>query len=362
MKRIIQIIPYRRLIPDGVGDYGSMIATEWKAQNGTETVFLAATPKDFEGECPDGHETHYLEMKTPDTLVAKLESLITSGGDVSILLHVSAYGYQKRGLPYWLLRGIGMFRKKYSSITILSVFHELTVTPDLPFKRSFWLARLQKPVVKGFLGLSDVVITPCEDYAEDLCELDKEDKKSVTALPVFSTVGDGVNLSREHKAVKLALFGGRWYRHNIFSTYYDSLLDTAERLGVSEIVDIGMKDARFPEKVGSIPVRSTGMLPADEVSRELSQCDYGVLSYTPLYIGKCTVFACFAAHSLGVICFDQGVEIREGLTNGEHLIISTGRLTNAQIHSLKASGTSLHNWYKHHSLQAQIPVFESLIV
>ena len=361
MKRIIQIIPYRRLIPDGVGDYGSMIATEWKAQNGTETAFLATSPKDFEGECSDGHETHYLKAKSSEALIAGLEALINVSGEVCIILHMSAYGYQKRAVPFWLLKGISNFRQLHPEVFLLSIFHEISAHSWRPWRSSFYLSGLQKKIAKEILRLSDSVVTPCQSYARELAGFERRPETQIRALPVFSTVGTTPNIAQSETLSRLALFGGRAQRHKIFTEYLPALKHLCSEMRVEEIVNIGSKDERFPFVIGGIPVRQMGRLSADDVSQELSRCRYGVITYDATRLGKSTVMACMAAHGLNIVCFDKAIQASEGLENGQHIVITESELSEVQLASLGQAHKAMEHWYNPHCLPAQIPVFEAIL-
>lgn len=363
MVPIIQIIPFRRLVPDGVGDYGRLLATEWAGQRNVKTIFVATTPKDFEGECEDGHQTIYLKRSQVDELLAELRPLLKQYevAPPRVILHMSAYGFQKRGVPFWLLKAVKMFRAQYPTIKVLSVFHEIYATSNKPWTSSFYLSGLQKHIAKQIFKLSDCVITPCEKYAMQLKRYFPSSADKVKALPVFSTVGELSDLIVVEKTERLVLFGGRDQRNEIFTKYSSVLSSLVEKLNLVEIVDIGANDPGLPDHINGVTIRHTGRLSAEDVSREFSASRYGVVSYDPMRLGKSTVLASMAAHNVNIICLAKTPSTSEGLVNGRHLIVTNKALNQDQLLTLPHLHSAMTEWYQQHQLSAQIPIFEDLM-
>ncbi len=363
MTKIIQIIPYRRIIPDGVGDYGGHIATQWKAYNGTETLFIAVNAKDFDGVCADGHKTVYLADRTAACLTEALRSTWTTGD--KIILHMSAFGYHNRALPFWLLSSLKKFQSEQAESVLLTIFHELYATSKKPWHSSFWISSLQKDIARRVYCLSDCALTPCEKYAQELRGFEPLKPNKIKTLPVFSTIGEPEKtpefrtIADDSSAPALAIFGSRESRIKIYKHYGEVLREACNGLGIKEIVDIGASDERVPETLGGITVRQTGRLSEPDVRKELSRSQYGVLSYDASRLGKSTIFAAYAAHGLGVLCLDDSAVVFDGLENNFHLVTTTRQMIEAEVLALKTCGQNLKQWYDNHPLKRQIPLIES---
>ncbi|MBL4869951.1 MAG: hypothetical protein JKX72_03245, partial [Robiginitomaculum sp.] len=298
-KKIIQIVPFRRTSPDGVGEYAVMLANALYKHDKTKTVFLSAAPMDEDGPCNDNWQTHYLSQHKASFLHAALETTYTK--DTSIILHMSAYGYQKRGVPAWLIAGLKRFLKSHPSAKIISIFHEL-YAQSKPTKTTFWVGQLQKRIARQALGLSCVALTPCQSYKDELAFW-AAGRIPIIALPVFSNVGEP-NTIPSCKKNHLVIFGGGNSRKNLYSKYKIELTDITQQLGINEIIDIGSPNPNIPQKIGACSIRSTGIISAQKVSLELSASKYAALDYDAARLGKSTIYAAYAAHALEIICFD----------------------------------------------------------
>src|SRR5438067_285463 len=115
LMRLLHIAPRFPPFLDGIGDYASRLAQELHLRFGAQNLFLSGDVNQ-----QPGAELSVLESRSSDVLLRTLQSLQFD----RVLLHYCGYGFQKRGAPLWLLRGLTRFLQMQDVPLIVS-FHEL---------------------------------------------------------------------------------------------------------------------------------------------------------------------------------------------------------------------------------------------
>lgn len=159
-----------------MGDYALTVAKKLRDDYGVNTVFAArdiassATVAGFE--------------------IVALASLAMSGflprKHDHVILHFVNYGYQKRGVPFWLLPILRGLRSQCPD-DWLTIFHELHASGP-PWKSAFWLRPFQIQIAKSISLLSDASLVSSEAARAQLLHLNPGAKVSVH--PVFSNFGE----------------------------------------------------------------------------------------------------------------------------------------------------------------------------
>ena len=149
MKRtIIQVVPKRTTQPDGIGDYATLLAHALLERTGCKSLFVSGTPAREEPVRADGWQTVPVLRRSGRLLAEQLSVLGAEKEVAAVVLHVSGYGYQKRGVPVWLLEGLRTWRKAEPSCRLFAIFHELFATGRI-WNSSFWLSNAQKYVTRS---------------------------------------------------------------------------------------------------------------------------------------------------------------------------------------------------------------------
>src|SRR5262249_25616277 len=107
----------------------------------------------------------------------------------AVVLHFSGYGYQERGVPVWLVQGFRIWNRRAGRVPLLTIFHELYATGQ-PWQSAFWLSPLQREIARSILNLSSAAITTTDLYSKRLSEWRDGNASKITAIPVFSNVGE----------------------------------------------------------------------------------------------------------------------------------------------------------------------------
>jgi hypothetical protein len=309
----------------------------------------------------DGMKTVSLPQRRADVLCKNIGSLSAGRNILAVLLHFSGYGYQERGVPSWLLRGLQMWKNSRAGIPLLTAFHELYAT-GVPWQSSFWLCPVQKWIAYSVLKLSSGVLAPTEVYTNVLQNWSGCRDVEITRLPVFSNVGEpGCGPAPSIREPIAVAFGLNGVEDRLFGTYRRQVERVLIQLGIRRVVDVGPRLSPLPRKLAGIPLISKGVLPEIAVSEVLRLARFGLIAYPLHVICKSGVFAAYAAHGIVPIVFSDRRGQFDGLQAGQHFLDGL-RLEGAiGIHDLAGIQRQLFKWYEDHSAQAHARCLERMI-
>lgn len=349
---MIQVVP--RLTPGrcGITDHAILLAGELEAACGIATAFVVLTPN-VAGDLP-----FPVTPCAPAELLESCQSL-APGRVAEVLVHLSGYGYSPDGAPTALAAALE--RLKASGRSRVAVyFHELFAGGP-PWKSAFWHASRQKRAVARIARQCDLLLTNTQLHVELLKrEVLKASGVQVTALPVFSTIGESEELPpfacREPVVVVFGLAATRTRSYKLLQ----ALGGTLERLGVKEIVDVG-PSSDIPRQSNGIAVRCAGELPAVELARLLSSSRFGFMPHPPFSMGKSSIFAGYCAQGvIPVVAESFGASI-DGLVDGTHLLspATAGSEAGLNFQALSDAGW---RWYRKHRLHAHAETYRNWLV
>ncbi len=314
--RLIQIVPRLPRPADGVGSHAEVLAGALSARYGIETRFV--TGADFEAE---------------------------ENGPV--LLHYVNYGYHRRGCPTGLVAGLARWRQSGGG-RLITLFHEVWATGP-PWRSSFWLAPLQQRLAAALVRLSTAMVTSLDLYGRMVHRW--AGGRPVRVMPVFSTVGEPAAVPPFGKrARRMVVFGGAGVRSRTWQEEGSALAAACRELEIEEILDVG-PPAGAPERIGGLPVRALGVLPAAEVGSLLLGSRAGFLSYPPPFLPKSTIFAAYCAHGVAPVCSWR----RRAQPAGPVPPLWRTGTDPAQI------AEQARSWYAEHTLARQAEVYREMI-
>ena len=330
MKRLLHILP--RIPPAicGVGDQTTYLAETLFKEHGINSLFL-----------PAGHE-----LAKPQELWPKLEAQLEAIDAVTI--QYSCYGFQKRGIPFHLIRTIKRLRLSHPRLPVLTMFHELAASGPIT-SSAFWLGRIQRSLVGRLARLSTAVRTNRVAYKKELESLAPAHAGKIVSMPIFSNFGETANpLPIEQRNPTLVLFQPPPYDKTQPNAFWKSWERLRDHLQPTETIIAGRAKA-LPE---GPDIRPVGVVSADEAAQLLAKSAWGLVDYFPGYIGKSSLFAGFAGHGIATFTPADICGADEGLFAGRHYTItdSTAPLPNAA--ELQTRATELHQWYQPHSQKA----------
>jgi hypothetical protein len=323
----------------------------------------------------DGFAVHQLKERSAGEL---LRVLLRPGMPQMVLLQYVGYGYEKRGCPVWLVRGLEKWRKQKADSkkqnqdgrkqkieikngegrdtfqlsqfpisalpNLVTMFHELYASGPV-WRSSFWTSPLQRWIAKSLARMSGHCFTNLNMCGRVLKKFTGGNESPATVLPVFSNVGEPEQLPDWNgRKLRMIVFGSASQRRKVYFSHLADLEKACQAMGLEEIVDIG---APFEIPQLAVRVSQRGILPAPEVSREMLAARAGFFAYPTAYLGKSGVFAAYAAHGLVPVTFSGNVmENEDGLKMGEHFITPSGFSGHVQ-----KIGEIAHEWYLTHSVE-----------
>jgi hypothetical protein len=355
---LIQIVPCRTVEPNGVADYALVLARALRARGGIDTVFL--TGPNPVGAIPvrDEWKTTVLSTRGAQCLAGSIESISTRMSVAGVILHFSGYGYQKRGVPFWLVDGLRTWRRHAKNLPLLTVFHELYAT-GWPWQSAFWVSPIQKWIARSIFGLSSAAITPTELYRQRLLHWDERGAAEITSMPVFSNTGEpGCGLPLRARPATAVVFGLAGVEDRLYGLYRPQVERVVAAIGIEQVFDVGPRLSSASRNLAGVPVISKGVLPPDAVSELLQHARFGLIAYPLDVIGKSGVFATYVAHGVIPIVFSDRLRLRslEGLEPGRHLLDGVRLEASIGLNHLASIQSEAFAWYKSHSSQIQADV------
>ncbi|WP_034160225.1 hypothetical protein [Sphingomonas sp. ERG5] len=359
---LIQIVPRRSISPEGVGDYARLVADRLLRDHDIRTVFISGSPLPPLERVHDEWETHELAERSSTVLLDTLNR-IAGRAAVPILLHLSAYGYQRKGVPLWLAAALERWRHQNPAPPFVTIFHELFATGPI-WGSAFWVGPLQARIAQRIQRLSTAGIATTAPYAALLDRWRGGQHGSAIALPVFSTIGDIENPTpAAERRASLAIFGREGIYDAVYRERVDQIAAFVAANGIDEIIDIGRRTEAPPAMIGTAPVRCVGEASIAVLRKELGAARFGLLDYDADRLAKSTIFAAYCAHGAIPICLSDAAGQNDGLRPGQNYL-KLDKSDTGVVADDAALGTlqqAAKNWYQPHSLKSSANVIGRLL-
>jgi hypothetical protein len=345
---IVQIVPRRVGQPEGIGDYATRLANALLERSGCRSAFMVGTPVDIELPVKDAWLNSPVTVRTGSTFAKQLTNLCLETDSQAVVLHVAGYGYQKRGVPFWLLNGMQKWRQIQPGVCLIGIFHELFASNRV-WNSSLWLSRAQRYIARELWRLCDYGLTTNDTYAGQLAAWRPITQNQLKILPVFSNVGEPETiLPLLHRPAHMAVFGAAGVERAIYcKPISEQSAGVVNALGIQNVIDIGARVISVPRRLGHAAVTSMGQLSACLVSRHLLACRYGLLNYDVGCLGKSGVFAAFAAHGVIPIIIGSRAAPTDGLEESRHFLRWPFEKVLADLSEIQRN---LVGWYEKHSV------------
>lgn len=274
-----------------------------------------------------------------------------------LVLHFSGYGFQKRGVPFWLPGKVRELRKQFKRVGI--IFHELFATGPI-WGSAFWLSRLQQGIARDLLREADFWFSNRDEGARWLLDQGKRDVPHAV-LPVFSNVGEPeASVMDAPRAPQMVVFGSSGIRTNTYDWNHGEIFAHARRLNL-ELHDIGppMPPGALRDRMEAEGVKMHGKLPAAEVSQRLGQSAYAALAYPTDHVAKSSIFAAYSAHGACTVLLSEDYSVHDGLRPNVHYASGFETLGSNFIDP-RVVGRAAFKWYELHSLETHLKVIRKL--
>lgn len=354
---LIQIVPLWSAAPEGVGDYARLLAGHLLQHHDRRSIFVSGTPLPPAERRHDDWQSYELAERS----AAALRAALALAPSAPILLHLSAYGYQDRGVPFWLVSALDRWRRDNPDMPLVTIFHELFATGPI-WRSSFWLGPLQALIARRLRRISTGGVATTQPYARLVERWPADRRGQIVALPVFSTIGEIEDIVPASVRTRtLAIFARPDAALQLYGHRSEIARFVADH-SIKEILDIGERTAPPPDRIGTAAVRSVGPLSADQIQALLGECLFGLLDYDADRLAKSTVFAAYCATGVIPACRSDRPGIYDGLRPGDTYLKLPADLpapSNAQ--ALDALQDNARRWYAAHSLPHSTRVIDALL-
>jgi hypothetical protein len=341
------VLPHLPGSHDGVGDYALTLARKLSAAHGLSTTFVVAA------------ETSVRE-KEGFPVIGGLDAAWASGSPplpAHVILHYANYGYQRRGVPFPLLRFARDIRPRLSGRWI-TTFHELYAS-GAPWRSAFWVRPFQVRIARGLMDLSDSGVVSNDVIRREIARHDPA--KPVHVLPVMSNFGEPpLSVLTGKSPKRWAIAGGtaliersmRAFSHNqsrIPPAYFP---DEVEIVGGLDTQSVRRQLRLLGDSFPAIAFHHHPQVSVENASVILASCTFGWLDYFgngkawPGMIFKSGSFAAFCAHGVVPILSheESGLAVAEDLFPGPFYMTRTKSLFPEPETLGQLSGT-LRAWY-----------------
>jgi hypothetical protein len=347
---VLQILPRVPPAVCGIGDYAWSLARQLRLTESVESHFFCVHARPDNGSTRDEFPVQTLAERSASELLSAVKAL--SPTPSCIILHLSTYGFQKRGVPIWLASAWTKLSRLPKRPRLLVMFHELSASGPI-HSSAFWLRPLQNMILRRIARKADAVRTNREDFATWLTTARQPSKQPVVTMPVFSNLGEPVCLPDwASRQPAMAVFGWGQYDGQSLASVITRAAAHCQKLGLSQLHVFGggkLPVADFP----GVQLIRHGFLPAEAISAILLRCRFAYSAYDPSCYGKSTLIAAFAAHGLALISQGLTATLPDGFQDGVHHLNENtlDATSNASRFNFEVLSSSLRGWYDQHSLR-----------
>jgi hypothetical protein len=346
-----QIVPRISDNLDGVSDYAFNLANALWANHGLRTVFAPVEPS----QASRKGEFEIASIADAGTPPAK---------PAHVILHYVNYGYQKRGLPFWLVPTLYRVRKTFGGRLVV-VFHELFATGP-PWKSEFWLQPLQKKIARDVARLTDARLVSSESMQQMLEGLISG--LDAVVHPVPSAFGEPVIDSAELRARdnhRWVICGGTKLIERSLRSFQRIIGAIPANVAPRNLVVLGgMENSRVRPLLRTLASIQCEYYPAvspETASQILSTCTFAWLDYfttptaNPDLLLKSSSFANVCAHA--VICVtpmaSSAISLENNLLPGP-FAIAHGEVKMPSADKRPDTARAIYDWYHRHASMATL--------
>ncbi len=347
-KHVLHILPRVPPAICGIGDYSWRLAQSLWQHRCIESSFLCAGIAATQPEGSLEFPVSCLSRLTSKSLLECLTPRLSMFD--AVILHLSSYGFQKRGVPFWLANAWKKLARIRQRPALLSMFHELAASGPIT-SSAFWLQPLQKWVIHSIARASDGLRTNRQGYADELHAVTGKEMEGIVVMPVFSNFGEPQSIPRwEAREPAMVMFGWGIFNGDNLAQTIDRAVPYCKKLGLNSLHIIG--GAEHQSNVPGVEIKAHGYMREDQLSSLLLSCRAAYSAYNPECFAKSTLMAAFASHGLVVVCQGTRAQLADGLFDGVHLLneSSLGQWLNRGNNDFDKISAALKQWYDEHSL------------
>ena len=212
----------------------------------------------------------------------------------NVIFQMSAYGYQKKGMPLWLINEFRNLKNKTSSLGIF--FHELFVTANFWDPR-FLITVVQKYINIKLLNYCDYWITSNKNYANWIKNNSNVPKNYI--CPVHSNITHKVLEFKKDKKLAV-IFGTEGSRVLIYRKYFNELKEWVSKNNI-KLLDVGPELKDFDLKLlckDQFNIKIMGKLSSRKISNLFSKSFFGIFMTPDDLVDKSGVLSAYSFYKV----------------------------------------------------------------
>jgi hypothetical protein len=255
-----------------------------------------------------------------DRRARTLAKLLDDHNTDCLWVQYSGYGYNKKGLPWYLVRAVKSIRPRWK---ISVFFHETHCSPrQLGWKGSF-IAPLQRRIGKELAALADTLFTSTELYVDSIHRDYGIPKHRITLLPLGSNIPVPSFTPRERESWRAELqweadecvavtFGSAGSQRQALLRNCESLISAIQAGVIQRVLCIGGDPGTSRDDVlnGVRPelasfTKVVGHQSPEQIAKVLVAADVAVIRYPFKRIGKSGAFMACSLAGLPLLVGDD---------------------------------------------------------
>jgi len=210
-----------------------------------------------------------------------------SNDDV-IIFQMEAYGFQKKGVPLWLLKDLKNLKKKTKNLIIF--FHELYAHYNF-WHPYFIVMKIQKYICVELTKICSSWITNNKIYSDWLVNNGIK-KKNFIFNKESSILIKKENVKKDKKLV--IIFGTEASRYNVYKENLDKLENWIKNYNLN-VIDIGprLKNKDLEKQLKKINLQIKGKMNFKDIAKIFSKANFGLFSTTNKVAIKGGIFSAY---------------------------------------------------------------------
>ena len=286
---------------NGLGDYSYLLGQEIEKQLPQATIFYLGL-----------QQSEVVTLTNYVSFEKKNLSQIINTNQINLLfINYSNYGYQKKGVPVWLVKEVATI--KAMGVKVITFFHEVYASGKV-WQSVFWLHQVQKKIFQNLYYLSDAVF--CSNQrVQTIIQSETKDKGSKSQnIGLFSNITEPNVLIPWANREKVAVVFGSYGRRKLVYDKIVAINKFCKQTDLVKIIDIGNGKCNEEWQKIQVPVIAKGILPNVEIAAILANIQFGFIDYATSLLGKSGIFAAYAAFGIVPINFtDDNEKAMDGL-------------------------------------------------
>lgn len=212
----------------------------------------------------------------------------------NVIFQMSAYGYQKKGMPLWLISEIKKIKDKASTLGIF--FHELFINADM-WNLRFIISIIQKYINIRLLSYCDYWITSNSHYARWLKT--KSNKPKNYICHVHSNINHKI-LNVKKSKNSAVIFGTEGSRSVIYNKYFNEIKRWVLENNII-LFDVGPDIKKLNLKSlckDEFNIQILGKLSTIKIRNLFSKVSYGIFITPDELVDKSGVMAAYSFYKV----------------------------------------------------------------